>query len=701
MLSSQWTLDDTPDRKSNCNMSTRLNRERKITAITLVLVCQALPVFSKEPLKALLEPLVESHEGETSLFVRNMATGEEFQWNADEPRPTASLIKLATMVSAYRLVDSGQVDLDSKVTLREDDKVPGAGILTEHFSPGLEISVRDLIRLMIRYSDNTATNLVVDQIGILQISETMEQLGFPHTKLHSKVYRGSSSVFPDRSKMFGLGSTTARETVDLLEALVQKKVARADSCEAMLEHLSFCEDDSMLGRHLATEVKFAHKTGAISNARCDAGILLVEGGPILMCLLTSNNLDKSWGADNEAELLAAAVGKTVFEYFQRNNPVHETARIQEIKRGAAGDAVEMLQRTLNVRLDPSPNLSIDGDFGPATESAVKRFQSESQLKVTGVVDGEFWERLGPVEPPAEVENPEVVNGRILPQDPPDALSGPPYVTCRSWAILDGMTGEILWQDKATDALDMASTTKIMTAWIVCKYAQDHPEVMEEKLKFSERADRTPGSTAGLKAGETVTVRDALYGLLLPSGNDMAVALAEAFGQRLAQGEEKTLHDMEDPLELFVTAMNDEAKRLELQSTVFKNPHGLTEQGHVSSAADLARLSWVSFQNPFISACVQTRERGALVEGPSGYQRHLNWKNTNRLLKIEGYEGMKTGTTDQAGACLVSVARREQQRLHLVVLGASSSASRYVDSRNLYRWAWQQLETESNASAKQD
>ena len=80
----------------------------------------------------------------------------------------------------------------------------------------------------------------------------------------------------------------------------------------------------------------------------------------------------------------------------------------------------------------------------------------------------------------------------------------------------------------------------------------------------------------------------------------------------------------------------------------------------------------------------------MIEGPSGYQRNLTWKNTNRLLKIDGYVGMKTGTTDQAGACLVSVAQREQQRLHLVVLGSSSSTARYVDSRNLFRWAWLQL-----------
>jgi D-alanyl-D-alanine carboxypeptidase (penicillin-binding protein 5/6) len=79
-----------------------------------------------------------------------------------------------------------------------------------------------------------------------------------------------------------------------------------------------------------------------------------------------------------------------------------------------------------------------------------------------------------------------------------------------------------------------------------------------------------------------------------------------------------------------------------------------------------------------------------VTGPGGYQRNLKWKNTNELLDIEGYEGVKTGTTDAAGACLVSKSKRGEKSLMLVVLGASSSKARYADSRNLYRWGWQQL-----------
>ena len=85
----------------------------------------------------------------------------------------------------------------------------------------------------------------------------------------------------------------------------------------------------------------------------------------------------------------------------------------------------------------------------------------------------------------------------------------------------------------------------------------------------------------------------------------------------------------------------------------------------------------------------TRQHGAKLQGPGGYERNVLWKNTNRLLAIEGYEGIKTGTTSAAGACLVSLGERDGRRLIIVVLGSASSDARYVDTRNLFRWAWSQ------------
>ncbi len=128
----------------------------------------------------------------------------------------------------------------------------------------------------------------------------------------------------------------------------------------------------------------------------------------------------------------------------------------------------------------------------------------------------------------------------------------------------------------------------------------------------------------------------------------------------------------------------------MTSTHFVNPHGLTADGHQTTAHDLARLAALAFQQPEFRKRVGTRQHGTTVDSVSGYRRNVVWKATNQLLKTEGYDGIKTGTTGAAGCCLVSTAQRGGRRLVIVVFGATSTESRYADTRNLYRWAWTDL-----------
>jgi D-alanyl-D-alanine carboxypeptidase (penicillin-binding protein 5/6) len=220
-----------------------------------------------------------------------------------------------------------------------------------------------------------------------------------------------------------------------------------------------------------------------------------------------------------------------------------------------------------------------------------------------------------------------------------------------------------------------------------------PSVLDEKITFSKRADETIGSTSDVRAGEVVTVGELLYGLMLPSGNDASVALGEHFGNRLVQAIPGT-EPKRDALDNFIIAMNHKAKELGLEETAYENTHGLTTPVHKSSPRDLLSLAWHAMQLPCFSRCTNTRQRGCQVTSIAGYTRNLLWKNTNQLLGTEGYDGVKTGTTDAAGACLVSRGSRGDRQLILVVLGSVASDARYTDSRNLYRWAWQQLEAES-------
>jgi beta-lactamase class A len=267
------------------------------------------------PLEERLAPLAKAHKGKVAIGVKHLATNTVYFLNGDEPMPTASLIKLPVMVEVYQQAAEGKVKLTDPVTLRAGDKVPGSGILTEHFSDGATFPLRDAVRLMIVYSDNTATNLVLDRIGIGATAKRMQEWGFPHTRIHSKVFRRDTSVFPERSKQFGLGSTTAREMVALLEKLHEGKLVSPEACKEMLGHLKKCEDKEKFPRLLPTELVIAHKTGSVSDARTDAGLLYLQSGPVALCVLTAGNEDKSWRADNAGNLLCARVAKVVFDFF--------------------------------------------------------------------------------------------------------------------------------------------------------------------------------------------------------------------------------------------------------------------------------------------------------------------------------------------------------------------------------------------------
>ncbi len=318
--------------------------------------------------------------------------------------------------------------------------------------------------------------------------------------------------------------------------------------------------------------------------------------------------------------------------------------------------------------------------------------------------------------------------------PADDLHGPPFVTCKAWAIADARTGKLLYGQGEDQRLDHASTTKMMTAFLVLRLAESDPAVLQQQITFSENADKTGGSTSGLKAGEQISVEKLLYGLLLPSGNDASVALAEHFGARFdpappakegslneadANGDQSSpasspgasnskpmpLADPSKPadadsagtakidaaeaVDRFIAEMNRTAAALGMKNTSYKNTHGLTAAGHQSSVRDLLLLATEAMKLERFRHYVSTPRFKVEVGIPGEPPRIVVWENTNQLLATEGYDGIKTGTTGAAGACLVSSGRRGDDHLFVAVLGSANSDARYVDTRNLFRWAWRQ------------
>jgi beta-lactamase class A len=278
---------------------------------------------SSQVLAGRLEPLIRAHKGKVAVAVKNLRTGESFAYHADDVMPTASLIKFPVMIETYRQAAAGKIDLDAHLVLKKTDKVPGSGVLTDHFSEGASFPLRDAVRLMIAYSDNTATNLVLGAIGLGATAATMEAMGHPHTKIHAQVYRPKTSIFPERSKLYGLGSTTASEMIGLCEALHQKKLVSPAACNAMFEHLRACEDKDKFPRFLPPGTKIAFKTGSLIDTRTAAGIIDCPGGPVALCVLSCENEDKRWVPDNAGNVLCAAIAREVFQYFQTPRPSPE------------------------------------------------------------------------------------------------------------------------------------------------------------------------------------------------------------------------------------------------------------------------------------------------------------------------------------------------------------------------------------------
>lgn len=284
--------------------------------VVLLFLCSRGLGEAAPTLEERLTALAQEHRGKVAIGMKHLETGESFFLNGDVPMPTASLIKFPVMIEVYQQAADGEVRLTDFVTLRDKDKVPGSGILTEHFSEGATFPLVDAVRLMIVYSDNTATNLVLDRIGVRATAERMEAWGFPNTKIHAKVFRGSTtSVFPERTKRFGLGSTTVREMITLFERLHEEKLVSPEASRAMLEHLKKCDDKEKFPRFLPSKTVVAHKTGSVSDARTDAGILYTPGGPVALCVLTDENADKSWQIDNAGNLLCARVAREVHDHF--------------------------------------------------------------------------------------------------------------------------------------------------------------------------------------------------------------------------------------------------------------------------------------------------------------------------------------------------------------------------------------------------
>lgn len=243
----------------------------------------------------------------------------------------------------------------------------------------------------------------------------------------------------------------------------------------------------------------------------------------------------------------------------------------------------------------------------------------------------------------------------------------PTLNSRIAVAYDRKSGEVIWGKDEHKRTAMASTTKIMTAIVTLENCD-----LTQTVTISKKSAGTGGSRLGLKADDKITMNDLLYGLMLKSGNDAAVAIAETVG---------------GSVEGFAELMNEKAKELKLENTHYVTPHGLDDPEHYTTAVELAKLADYALQNETFAKIVNTKNYTVTI---NGYPKSIS--NTNELLGyLEGVNGVKTGFTNNAGRCLVTSVNRNGFEIITVILQADTKKFRTADSIKLIEYIYKNYE----------
>lgn len=263
-------------------------------------------------LRKKLDSIADAHHGTVGYSVIDLESGDRISRRGDETFPTASLIKVAILVTLYDLVAKGQISLDDPLTVLKIDQVPGSGVI-QFLHNGTVLTVHDAAWLMSTISDNTATNLLLDRIIIRRVWAKMDSLGLSHTRVHSKSFLRISSVAMDSSAKYGLGVTTPNEMAHLFELMAQGKAVNPSADSAMLDILEHNGQDMMLQRY-AGGARAAHKDGETDQVRSECTLWYLRNR-VVACVMTKENQDQRWIVDNEPQLTMANMGLAIINAF--------------------------------------------------------------------------------------------------------------------------------------------------------------------------------------------------------------------------------------------------------------------------------------------------------------------------------------------------------------------------------------------------
>ncbi|MFB3812543.1 MAG: serine hydrolase [Terriglobales bacterium] len=286
--------------------------------LVIVLLLTATAFAASSGLQSRLERMAVQHQGKVALYAKNLKTGDTVAIDADRPVKTASVIKLPVMIEAFYQVKAGKHRLDEKITLTKENQVLGSGVLP-FLDPGLQLTLKDAITLMMIVSDNTGTNLVIDAVGIPAVNERIKAMGLKNTWLYKKVYLPPTGEAPPDQKQFGLGKTTAREMAEIMASVQRCDLGDRKLCDLMIGIMRNQQYRNMIPHYIETvdtsEIPSAicDKVGALDAVRNDVALVQSKSGPLVISIFTYDNKDQTWIAENQAEQLIAKMAKLIVD----------------------------------------------------------------------------------------------------------------------------------------------------------------------------------------------------------------------------------------------------------------------------------------------------------------------------------------------------------------------------------------------------
>lgn len=299
---------------------------RYFIALLLAIAC-CTPAYAQEDtaLAAQLRAIAKTHQGKLALYAHDLKTGKTVSLNGDTAVPTASVIKLTVLYDALKQAEEGKLKLSDPLTLTKANQVEGSGMLQFMDTP-MQLTVKDTMNFMVDLSDNTATNMLIDKLGLQNIDARIQSIGLQNTWLYKKVFMAATGPVPADQPQFGLGKTTPREMASVIERFETCNLNPAGApstaptdqdrqlCALAITILKQQTDSLDIQRYMQYPV--ANKTGALDQVRNDVGIVYAKNGPIVISAFTYDNKDQSWGPDNTAQITIGKLARAIVDRWQ-------------------------------------------------------------------------------------------------------------------------------------------------------------------------------------------------------------------------------------------------------------------------------------------------------------------------------------------------------------------------------------------------